>query len=221
MASILTSSAVITLKQAKHFLGFGEDDELTQEDIFTIEELINAATEFLEYNLGRKVKSQTVTDEVHTLSTVIRVDNLGRVFNTAPSYLNLDNFPVVSITSIKFDDVAQIITEGATTGFYYTAPDLLAQGKIFYSAGWPTTPRTIKVTYVSGWSTVPYMFQQFAKEFILFNLQKSQFGNSRNILINASSDGVKSQAGTPSYRSLSDIWAHFEEQLAPYMRVQL
>lgn len=221
MASILTSGAVITLKQAKRFLGMGEDDELSQEQISQIEELINTASELLEIKLGRKIAQQTITDEVYTVQETLKIDSTGRSYYTIPTHLQLRNFPVISVSSIKFDDVSQTITEGTTTGFYYTSPDLLAEGKIYYAGGWPTLPRTIKITYVAGWATVPYFIQEIAKELILFLSEKSKFGNSRNILVNASSDGVKSTSGTPSYRSLSDIWAHFGEQLEPYMRAQV
>jgi hypothetical protein len=218
MTSVLATNAIITLAQAKRHLGFGNsiDDDLSQDEQTTIEELINAASEYIEDRLGRKIKQQTVTDEVYTVNTVMKVDELGRGYYTIPTYLQLNNFPLITLTSVKFDDITQTITEGSTTGFYYTSPDLLKEGKIYYSAGWPTSPRSIKITYTCGYATVPYFFQEIAKEIVLFLAEKSKFNNSRNILINASSDGTKSNSGTPAYRSLSEIWDHFKEQLAPY-----
>lgn len=215
--SVLVSHAVITLDQAKRFLGY-EDRQLSQAEQSTIEELINGATEILEDTLGRKIKQQTITDEVYTVDAVLKADTLGRAYYTIPTYLQLNNFPLITLTTVKFDDVSQTITEGTTTGFYYTAPDLLKEGKIYYSPGWPTAPRTIKITYTCGWATVPYFIQEIAKEIILLNFHKSQFDTARNILINASSDGTKSISGTPSYRTLADIFSHFKEQLAPYKR---
>lgn len=217
MTSVLATNAIITLAQAKRHLGL-VDGDLSQDQQTTIEEFINAASEIIEDKLGRKIKQQTVTDEVYTVNTVLKVDELGRGYYVIPTYLQLNNFPVISITSIKFDDVTQTITEGTTTGFYYTATDLLKEGKIYYSAGWPTAPRTIKITYVCGYATVPYFFQEMCKEIVLFFAEKSKFENSRNILINASSDGTRSNSGTPVYRSLKEIWDHFKEQLAPYQR---
>lgn len=215
--SVLLSHAVITLNQAKRFLGI-VDENLSQDDQSTIEELINAATEFLEDKLGRKIKTQTITDEVHSgreLDTYVRD---GYVYTHSANYLKLRHFPMITVTGIKFDDVAvSDITDGTTTGYLYSAQDLKDNGLIFRVGGWPIGDRNIKISYTAGWSTVPYWIQEIAKEIVLFNYQKSQFANARNILINSSSDGTKSASGTPAYRTLEDIFSHFEKQLAPYM----
>lgn len=217
--SVLLSHAVITLEQAKRYLGRGVEDQLSQDEQSTIEELINASTETLEDWLGRKIKTQTVTDEVHTLSMELKVDSNGRAYYTYPYYLQLKHFPMITVTAIKYDDVSQTITEGSTSGFYYAAQDLKDEGKIYNASGWPCTPRVVKVTYTAGWTTVPYRIQQFAKEILLFNYQKSLFGTARNILINSSSDGTKSTSGTPAYRSLDEIHEHFMKEMGDLMAI--
>ncbi len=219
--SVILSNAVITLDQAKRYLGFGTEDQLSQAEQSTIEELINASTEILEDWLGRKIKTQTVTDEVHTLSMELKINTLGLAYYTYPLYLQLKNFPMITVTAIKYDDVSQTITEGATTGFYYAAQDLKDTGRVYNSAGWPCTPRTIKISYTAGWATVPYRIQQVAKEIMLFNYNKSLFGTSKNLLINASSDGTKSASGTPAYRSLSEIHESFMKEAGDLMAISV
>lgn len=215
--SVLLTHAVITLEQAKRHLGLktDDDDSISADEIMTIEELINGATELLEDALGRKIKSQTITDEVHTLSMQLKVDQNGRTYYTYPYYLQLRNFPMITVTGIKYDDTSiTSITEGSTSGFYYAAQDLKDEGKVYNSSGWPCSPRTVKISYTAGWATVPYRIQNIAKEIVLFNYHKTQFGNARNILINASSDGVKSNSGTPVYRSLDEIYSHINFELS-------
>lgn len=213
----LLAHAVLTLAETKRFLGLSDTDAgdtLSQDETYTLEDLINASTELLEDKLGRKIKSQTITDEVHTLSMIMKVTSEGRAYYTYPTVLQLNNYPMITVTGIKYDDTAiTSITEGSTSGFYYAAQDLKDKGQVINVSGWPCTPRTVKISYTAGWATVPYWVKQVAKEMVLFNLQKSNFGTARNILINSSSDGTKSTSGTPSYRSLDDIWNHFEKEL--------
>lgn len=216
--SVLVSHAVITLDQAKRFLGYGADDHISQAEQSTIEELINAATEFLEDRLGRKIKTQTITDEVHSGRELGTYYKDGYVYTHSANYLKLRHFPMITVTAIKFDDVAESdITDGTTTGYLYAAQDLKDNGMIFRVGGWPIGDRNIKITYTAGWATVPYWIQQVAKEIVLFEYHKSQFAQARNMLINSSSDGSKSVAGTPVYRSLDEIFSHFEDKLKPYM----
>lgn len=216
MTSILLTHAVVDLDDFQRFIGY--PDELKQDQQTTLEEVINAATELLEDRLGRKIKSQTITDEVHSGGELDTYYRDGYVYTHSANYLKLRHFPLITVTGIKFDDVAvSDITEGTTTGYLYAAQDLKDNGLIFRVGGWPIGNRNIKISYTCGWTTVPYFLQQVGKEIAAFLLQKSQFGTARNILINASSDGTKSNSGTPAYRTLDDIWEHFDRELQPYM----
>lgn len=220
-STVLSSNALITLDQAKRYLGFGVEDNLSQAEQSTIEELINASTEILEDWLGRKIKTQTVTDEVHTLSMELKINTLGQAYYTYPYYLQLKNFPMITVTAVKYDDVSQTITEGATSGYYYAAQDLKDTGRVYNANSWPCSPRTIKISYTAGWATVPYRIQQIAKEIMLFNYNKSLFGTSRNLLVNSSSDGTKSTSGTPAYRSLDEIHEYFLKEAGDLMAISV
>ncbi len=130
--------------------GSQSSSELTQTDIVScllflnrknlyapnnpyIENLINAATSFIEKFCGRRFKKTTYTNEL--------VDGDGSQF------LFLNNFPIITVTSIYWHWV--LGTDELLDSDYYKIYS--EEGYIFRSAGWTLGKHNIKITYEAGY----------------------------------------------------------------------
>ena len=109
----LRDNALTTLDAIKVFLGIGQEDIDEQRDAALIQ-LINAASAWLETQLGRKLKKQTYTQKYSASGT---------------QRLVLEHYPIVSIGYIR----------DTTTGAEITDYDFDAEGEIgvvFREDGW-------------------------------------------------------------------------------------
>lgn len=199
------------------YLGLEGDVPETQKTV--IEDCINSASEDIEQYLNRNIISRTYTDEAHSVCANPQPDREGRVYYVTPKTLYLRNYPVSAITAIKFDNTAvSDITEGVTTGFFYSATDLANIGCIFYESGWPEGENYIKVTYTAGYSVanVPAMIKRVCRELIIWHYSKTGLG--RNTLIFSQAEGSIAP-GTGSFRTPEELMNYFEKQLAPYRSI--
>ncbi|HNB10353.1 MAG TPA: hypothetical protein PKV06_11090 [bacterium] len=214
----LSSYAIFDdVSDAYGVLGISGDAPESQKSF--IEDCINAATEDLEQLLNRNLISRAYTDESHTIESELQYDREGREYNIAPTILYLRHYPITAITSIKFDNVALTdITEGETTGIWWSASDLANSGRLVYESGWPCGERRIKINYTAGYtvSNLPYIYRRVGNELIQWHYSKSGYGDKS--LQMAQIQGTISP-GTGNFRTHDEMMTYFGKQLTPYRSI--
>lgn len=131
----LVSYALTNVADVKESLGITNNSK----DNLIIRK-INAATDMIENYCGRRFASTVYTDETYDIEG-------GRT-------INLNNYPVISFTSLSERDTSQNINSWTTVNseFYFVDTDAgiveLLYGMI---SGW----QRYKVTYTAGYTTIP------------------------------------------------------------------
>ena len=136
----LNANALVTLAQGKTYLKIPVLD-LTQDSM--VEFFINAASDYIESETDRKLKSQSQT-EYHD----------GKKSNI----LVLREFPVTAIASLKFDYTGKFTgNETIVNAENYGIGD---EGNSLYYRGYlPSGYRNIQIVYTAGLATIPMDLQ--------------------------------------------------------------
>lgn len=136
----LNSNALTTLAEAKSFLDIPTAN--TSADA-RIERFINAASDWIENYIARKIKSQTIT-EYHD----------GRLSNA----LLLRQWPAQKPTEVNIDGTWQFAAATKLAADEYDVNDegwLMLRSSVF-----PRGTRNIKIVYVGGYSAVPSALEE-------------------------------------------------------------
>jgi len=133
----LNANALVTLALAKSYLKIPAL-ETSQDSI--VEFFINAASDYIESEIDRKIKSQTITEYQH-----------GRASNI----LVLKQYPVTAISSFATDSAGKFTgSETIVDPAEYTIGDdgnsLISLGSFF-----PKGYNNLKIVYTAGYATVP------------------------------------------------------------------
>ena len=145
----------VTVEEAKLALNIEHDD-----DDIRIEGYIQAAREWAEKYLDKRIMTQTVE----------------RSYDTWPaSIIDLDVDPIQSIDSIKYDDTSSPVTEITYTENtdYYT--DIKTDGgRVVSINGWDSVadkPNAIRIRMTVGYTTqalVPFQIKEGIKAFVVY-----------------------------------------------------
>jgi hypothetical protein len=136
----LNANAFVTLAQAKGYLKIPLLD-LTQDSI--VEFFVNASSDLMESEMDRKIKSQSLTEYYD-----------GKINNI----LMLKEYPIVSISSVKFDASGQFSgSETTVPSTDYGITD--DNNSLYYRGYFPAGYKNIQVIYTAGYATVPMDLQ--------------------------------------------------------------
>jgi len=133
MANGSQSSSSLTMTEAVSCLLLANKKILYAPNDLLLEELINSVTDFMERYCGRRFKKTTYTD--------LLVDGNGT------RYLFLDNYPIISVTSIYRHYV--FATDDLFDSDYYKVYE--NEGYVYRGMKWPYGQKNIKITYEAGY----------------------------------------------------------------------
>jgi hypothetical protein len=139
----LAANALTSLAAVKEYLQIDSTDT-SQNSLLDF--LINSASMAIESYCRRKIKDVSYADEEYD--------------GSGTRNLNLRQFPVSSITSIKIDDVALDISEYK----FKKSSGIVNRLK----ALWPKEFQNIKVSYTAGYSSVPADIELACKHLVKF-----------------------------------------------------
>lgn len=139
------SNALTTVANVKYVWGRPQADTGDDDRIQT---LINLISDRIEYWCGRKFTKQTYTDELHD--------------GNGDNYLFLKQYPIVSVTEIKRDDIA------VDSDYYKVYED---EGFVLKETYWTKGYQNLKVTYEAGFETIPPAIAEIAIEWIIMLLE--------------------------------------------------
>lgn len=131
-----------------------------------LEELINSVTDFMERYCGRRFYKTTYT--------ALLVDGNGT------RYLFLDNYPIISVTTIHSYSV--FTTDVLYDSNYYTI--YANEGYVYRALGWPYGHKNIKITYDAGYDFAVGIPSEL--EYICNSLVSKRFNSEDKI-------GIKSE----------------------------
>lgn len=183
-----------------------------------LESLIETATEEINERTDRPWKTTAYTQNLSVEAAVENYNN--RLYNINPLYLQLPKYPLVTLTSISFDDgdTTEDIDE-ATTGYRYTEAALKERGLIYFDGGWPVGERGVRVVWSAGYATVPYYIQSLAKKMVALAYWES--GKGRSVLIVNQAASLGENVRGESFRDLAELREDIEFELAKYSPVNV
>lgn len=133
----LNANALVTLALAKSFLKIPTSE--TSKDAL-VEFFINAASDYIETETDRKLKSQAITEYQH-----------GRYTNL----ILLKQYPVTAISGLYFDSTGKYTgSEDTIDPVNYGIGDD-SNSVVYFPGYFPRGYNNIKVTYTAGFSAVP------------------------------------------------------------------
>lgn len=180
-----------------------------------LESLIESSTEEINDKTGTAWKSASYT-ETYTVRPEVRTFTNGYAGTYEPLYLYLRHRPLISLTSISYDegDTTEDIDE-STSCYRYTEAELKNIGAIYCSTGWPVGERVVTVTYTAGYASVPYKIQKLCKKMVALEYWKSSHGRSSLLVDQAQAIGEN--APGESFRSLEELADEIENDLLPFI----
>ncbi len=159
----LVTYALIDYQTLKDYLGITDN---SQQDFLI--GLINRSTAMIEKYCQRRFKLTTYTEEEYD--------------GTGTCYLNLKNYPIVSITSSQknFGSVGDTDWDDLESQFFKALNDT---GQIYYSAGFARRVRAYRFTYSAGYSEIPDDLQEACLQLCsyIYNAGKSKGLRSENL----------------------------------------
>lgn len=139
----LSSNALTTLDAVINYLKLNTV-QLTEDEITVLEGLINACSTAIENYCGRKFKEQSFEEEYD---------------GTGKSYILLEQFPVISISSISIDDV---VLDSSEYKVKKRNGVLIRKSSV-----WPEGDINITVSYVAGLTEIPAPLELACKHFVM------------------------------------------------------
>jgi len=156
------ASASLTMIEATSCLLSANKKILYAPNDLLLEELINSATDFIEKYCGRRFAKTTYTDSL--------VDGNGT------RYLFLDNYPIISVTTIYRHYL--VGTDELYDSTYYVI--YAEEGYIYRDEGdWPSGNKNIKITYAAGYDFAVDGIPQ-GLQYICNSLVKTGFESKSN-----------------------------------------
>jgi hypothetical protein len=190
-------TALTTLARVKRFWSIG----VTTNDVL-LNELIAAVSGEIQAWLGRRILQTTATAEKPAAPLGDHI-------------LQLDNRPVISITSVS--EAGTALVDG--TDFECVEMDKKCGQVIRLSGGYPypwnSALRRISVTYEHGYATVPEEIAQAATELVLFDYLQSTPGGPRHAL----RASVHDPGGSGDYLTRDECWRAQLHRLSPHRRM--
>lgn len=223
--SVFDGSQTITVIPASNQLSFAKvnanvssvavtsGDVMNYEKDTLLETLIEAASENINDFCNRKFKQTTYTD-YYSPKAKLQLNPDGYVPWYLPQYLQLNHFPLISITGIYFNNSATAEDTSDVKIWDVTSADALRFGYAYHSSGWPTGARAVKIVYSAGYATVPFKIQQVSLKGVMAMYWESGMG--KNALMAASQDGASVPQTAQQYRSLEDVMSAYEHDLSLY-----
>ncbi len=198
MAVALITDALTTLVELKRHMGISgssDDDILNQ--------LINGASVSIESYIGRKLVSQTYTDEEHD--------------GNGTQKLYLVNWPIISVTNLKLwdkqtDTVQDTFTENTDFVLY------AKEGYLYKWGGYSKGIKNYRSTYVAGYASLPEDVKMGCNKFCsqLFDTKRKEGIKSHKIgTFGETFGGVLSKEGI--FELPPDIQAIFSKYRSPYI----
>lgn len=158
MAVTLLAYALTTLENVKESLSItaSDDDDL-------LKRLINAATELIESETGRRFK---------------KTDHEGELHDGEGQDLALTNYPILDSDDSETDPVISHVYDSRGNSDVIDEDTYRYNkkiGNVFRSSGWPEGSDNISVDYTAGYETIPSDLEQACIELVslTYNRRKS------------------------------------------------
>ena len=181
----LGAYAILTLAEAKDFLGFA--DSYTDMDTY-IESLINQASLQIEGRIDNKVADQTVTNEITS--------------GDGSDILKPRYFPIVSVTTLEYRTLPTEAWQTLESEEDHILTHPLWDCIQLYDSTFPSGTNNIRLTYVAGYETIPGDLSQVCLEKVADMFAQSKKGMGR-FGIQSQSSGAGGGSGSVSYKSFT------------------